>query len=129
MAVVNEDPAEIEAFGRKVASSFPGFDPSVPGFEAYRYGRIARYSVGRGKGVPDPREYVSGGVPEPPPRAHRQVVDEGRRVRIGRVEMRLSDAEPARNRPQHPRHASQRSSGRYRFRLTRRSSRPRYRRR
>jgi hypothetical protein len=42
------------------------------------------------------------------------VHEEGRRVRIGRVEMRISDEEPARNRPQHPRHGGQRSSGRYR---------------
>jgi hypothetical protein len=128
VAVANEDPAEIEAFGRRTAAAFPGFDPETPGFEAYRYGRIARYSMGRGKGVPDPREFVVGGH-APEPVARRQVVDEGRRVRIGRIEMRLSEEAPARNRPQHSRHASQRSSGRYRFRLTRRSSRPRYRRR
>jgi hypothetical protein len=129
VAVVDED---LAAFGRRVASTFPGFDPDTPGFDAYRYGRLARYKMGKGQNVPDPHDYVEGGEVETP--AAREVVreDDNPRVRIGRVEMRLSREEPARHRPQHHLHKGQRSSGRYRrsgFRLTRRSDRPRYRRR
>ncbi len=121
-----EAPEDAERFGRRVAATFPGFDPNESGFDAYRYGRIARYNMGKGRGVPDPRDYTSGGGGPEPARAER---DEVRRVRIGRIEMNLATDEPARNRPQHVRHQGQRSSGRYRFRLTRRSGRPRYRRR
>lgn len=120
-----ESPEDTERFGRQVAGSFPGFNPSAPGFDAYRYGRIARYSMGKGRGVPDPREFTGAGAEEEA--AAPAAPEAGRRVRIGRIEMRLSEEAPARHRPQHVKHRGQRSSGRYRFRLTRRSGRPRYR--
>lgn len=129
MAVVDED---LAAFGRRVASTFPGFDPDTRGFDAYRYGRLARYKMGKGQNVPDPSDYVEGGAEMAEPARIGPVREDPYRVRIGRVEMNLSQAEPARHRPQHHLHKGQRSSGRYRrqgFRLTRRSDRPRYRRR
>ena len=120
-----ETAEEVATLGRKVASA-QGFDPRTPGFDQAAYGREARYALARGRGVPDPRDFVEAGPPPPPARIS-QVREEPRWVRIGRVEMRLSDEAPARNRPQHHLHKGQRTSGRYRFRLNRRSPRARYR--
>ena len=108
-----ETAEDVATLGRKVASA-QGFNPRTPGFDAASYGREARYALARGKGVPDPHDFVEGGSAQGPAQPAQSRVDEGRRIRIGRVEMRLSEEAPARHRPQHHRHAGQRSSGRYR---------------
>ena len=130
MTVVVDSATELATFGRTIARA-QGFDPATPGFDAVEYGKAARYGFSRKPPqAPDPRDYVTGGVPQPPPLHHERAVggaDTRPRVRIGRIEMRLSDEPPAVNRPQHHLHRGQRSSGRYR--LTHRNLRWRYRRR